>query len=499
MMRRVLATVALVFAMVVTQLTPAHALTGVDLVIDVGSIPQGTAGKPVSVSIPLLNAGDTDAQGVVVIPQLSTSSASFPFEITSQSYATTVGEITAGERVEVDLGELTLRADLATGYYALPLKIQHVVGDERQVIDKAVFIKVEGVPTPAPSAPAPVTTVPPQTVEIVVTRDEQPQSFDTSSLSGLGGAADTGTGLSTTTASAASGSVPRVMLTSFSTDPTDVLAGSDFTLSLGLSNMSSATSIGNLKITVVSAESALLPVSGASSAYIASIPAGGGAGVSFTYKALPTLEERPYQLTIHLEYENNADHAPVVADESIAIVVSQPSRAETSQLKLTPSAITVDQDANVSFTVQNLGKSVLHNTKVKLKDNPALSAEEVFVGNIAPGSAGAVDVMMTALEAGVTKAVLEISYEDAAGKRSSFERTVDLDIAESAADDPMVETTDSGAGASRVLVPLLALIALGLVVGGYVWNQRRKQRRAAELAESMSHLDAEPIVPPDVQ
>ena len=161
MIRRVLATVALVFAMVVTQLSPARAATGVDLVIDAGAIPQGSAGKAVSVTIPLLNAGDTDAEGVVVIPQLSTNSSSFPFEITSQSYATHVGVIPAGERLDVDLGELTLRADLASGYYALPLKIQHTVGEERQVLDKAVFIKVDGVPTPPPSAPEPVTTVPP--------------------------------------------------------------------------------------------------------------------------------------------------------------------------------------------------------------------------------------------------------------------------------------------------------------------------------------------------
>lgn len=338
-----------------------------------------------------------------------------------------------------------------------------------------------------------------------MTREDQGAPVDPGALGGLAGGSGSGGGLvdgsgslSGSGALSGSGSVPRVMLTSFSTDPTDVKAGSDFTLSLGLSNMSSTTSIGNLKITVVSAESALLPVSGASSAYVSSIPAGGGTGVSFSYKALPTLDERPYQLTIHLEYENNADHSPVVADEAIAIVVSQPSRAETSQLKLTPSSITVDQDANVSFTVQNLGKSVLHNTKVKLKDNPALTAEEVFVGNIAPGSAGAVDVMMTAVKAGTAKAVLEISYEDSAGNRSSFERTVELEIEEATQDDPVVETTDSGPGAVRILVPLAGLAVIGGVVGGYVWNQRRKQRRAAELAESMSHLDAEPIVP-DVQ
>ncbi|EPH03351.1 hypothetical protein HMPREF1531_01410 [Propionibacterium sp. oral taxon 192 str. F0372] len=517
MIRRVLAVIAALAAMVLTPLATAHADDPVEppktanVRVGQGAVPQGRAGGEMNVTIPLTNVGDGEARDVVIVPQISTKSASFPFKITQQYYAKRVDQpIAPGSTVDVDLGNFTLRDDLASGYYALPLKVLYKQPQDgkTEIVDTAVYIGVEGVATPpsdnpsapgnpAPNVPAPITTAPPQSLEVSLN-----QGGGVPNYGGGGGApqVDTPGGTGAAPAGSTGGSsVPRVLITSFTTDPPEVLAGSNFKLALTLTNMSSDTSIGNLKLTVGSAESSLLPVNGASSAYVAAIGAGAAAGVTLEYRALPTLEERPYQLTVRLEYENGADRSPVTAEETIAVVVKQPSRADTSTLKVTPDSLSVGEEANVSFTVQNLGKSVLYNTRVKLKDNKTLKSEGTFIGNIAPGTAGAADVMLSAEKEGKTKAVLEISYEDSSGKPSSFERTLDLDITQAVA-APKNPGSDQASGQGMgLLLPLLLLLLVAGAVAGFVLNQRRKKRRAEELAESMAQLDSTPIFPPDFQ
>ncbi|MGI5951032.1 MAG: COG1361 S-layer family protein [Brooklawnia sp.] len=460
-----------------------------------GEIPAGAIGKPVKVVVPLVNRGDAPAEQVLITPRPSVDPATFPFEITQTDYTVDAGTLAPGKTTDVELGTFTVRDGLMTGYYALPMSIQYGDGSVRQVVEKTIFVHVQGLTEPKPDTPGPVTTLPPQTVEVVVS--QQPGGGGYIPSGDLGDYGSGGGGGE----AAVSGSVPRVMLTSFSTNPNEVLAGQAFKLRFGLSNMSSRTGVTNIKVSVLAADASFLPVGGSSSVFIDWIGSQATATGELEFRALPTLEERPYQLSLLIEYEDASNYAPLTAEESIAVVVRQKARAETSTVEALPAAISVGQDANLTFTIQNKGKVRLYNTVVKVKPDQAVSADELFIGNIEPGQAGAVDMMVHAEQTTTDPIILEIIYEDSAGVATTLERKVSIEI------EPATEGPDEGviepepAAGGGVLLPVLigGLVVIGGLAGGYVLNNRRKQRREAELAASMASLDDEPIVPVDLR
>ncbi len=477
--------------------TPAAA-TAPEVVLGYGDIPSGKISEPVQVIVPLLNRGDGDALQVLVSPKPSVDPASFPFEITNTDYTVDVGTLASGASTDVDLGSFTLRGGLVTGYYAMPLSIQYGDGANRQVIEKTIFVHVDGLPAPEPGTPEPVTTVPPQTIEVVVT---QPP-VDTGGGGGYVPPIVTGnSGGNNNGGAPAGGSAPRVMLTAFTTNPPEVLAGHNFKLAFTLQNMSQRTGVGNVKVTVASADGSFLPVGGASSVYINWIGTGQAVGSELEFRGLPTLEERPYQLSLRIEYEDASNNSPLTTEETIAVVVRQQARAETSTIQVVPNQISVDQDANVSFTVQNKGKVRLYNTRVYVKANQPITGNEVFVGNVEPGASGTVDMMVHANEVTSEPFTVVISYEDAAGVETSMERQVNLEVMmgmeTKPVEEPMQPTTSNGLGMLPIL--LGALLLIGGLVGGYIWRDRRRRRKEEELAASLEAMDAEPIVPTDPQ
>lgn len=447
--------------------------------LGIGDIPAGKTGELVKVVVPLVNRGDGDARDVLVSPKLSADPANFPFEITQTDYTVQAGDLAAGATMDVELGEFRLRSGLATGYYALPLRIQYGTGSVT-VIDRTIFVHVEGVTKPDPGTPPPVTTDPPACIEV--------PAGDGGSSGAQGG-------------ESGGGSVPRVMLTRFSTDPGEVFAGQNFSLSFSLSNMSTRTAVGNLKVTVSSPDASFLPVGGASSIFISAIYAGQSSGGEIYFKALPTLEERPYLLSLNIEYEDLSNYQSFSTDETIAVMVRQQARAETSTITVMPETLYVGQDANISFNVQNQGKARLFNTKVKVKAGQAISGAEQFIGNIEPGAVGAVDMMVHAEKQSTQPVVLEISFEDAAGAVTTIERKVEVEIAKDTrgGELPIVEPEPGNGGMGILPFVLGAALLVGVGVATHLFLKRRKRRQEEELAASLEHLDAEPIVPVDPQ
>lgn len=486
---------------------PPAPITSPDVQLAAGKIPSGKTGANVNVVVPLVNRGDGDAAEVLVSAKPSVSAASFPFEITNTAYTASAGTLAAGQTGSADLGNLKLRSGLKTGYYAMPLSIQYSDGTQRQVVEKTIFVQVDGLPDAEPGKPQPVTTTPPQTIEVVVTQPGgdpgmpagDPGSYDPGSYDP--GSYNPGpvSGDSPGGGTSATGSQPRVMLTKFTTNPTEVLAGQSFKLAFELQNMSSHTGVGNIKVTVSAAEPSFLPVNGASSVYIDSIGAGQTASRELEFRALPTLDEQPYQLTVRIEYEDSANYAALNAEEAIAVVVRQKARAETGNIQVLPEEIAVGQDANISFPVQNKGKVRLYNTRAIVKPGQAVTAQEVFVGNIEPGASGNVDMMVHAERASEKPIIIQVFYEDSAGVETSFEREVRLSVAAEQTEQTTEPTEPTGAPVMGSILPIMVglLVLIGAIVAGYLVRERQKKRKQAQLAASLESLDEEPLFPVD--
>ena len=222
-------------------------------------------------------------------------------------------------------------------------------------------------------------------------------------------------------------SVPRVMLKSLATAPQSVPAGGSFTLSFSLVNMSRKARVSNLKVSLSQAEGAFLPAEGSSSLYISSIKAGGTIERKMTFHALPTLENRPYAMTLTVEYEDTESNA-FSTSETISVMVAQPSRADASSPTVSPGSIIPGQEAIATFSVNNLGKTKLYNTRVSVAEGQGVEARDQFIGTIEPGAAGNVELSLigTAEHTGSVKAV--ITYEDEFGNATTLEREINLAV-----------------------------------------------------------------------
>lgn len=147
-------------------------------------------------------------------------------------------------------------------------------------------------------------------------------------------------------------SVPRVMVEEFDTSPGSVQAGQTFEVSFVLRNTSTKTRVSNMKVTVASPDAAFLPTAGTSSLFIPGIRPGNYASRTMTFRALPSLEAKPYAMTISIEYEDSKANA-YTSTENVAIEVTQELRASASSPQLLPEMLMVGQQGSLTFNIQN--------------------------------------------------------------------------------------------------------------------------------------------------
>ena len=324
----------------------------------------------------------------------------------------------------------------------------------------------------------------------------------TGSGSGPGSDSGSGSGVGDPGTAVPGLSTPRVMLAGFVSTPAEVEAGGDFTVSFTLRNTSKRTLVQNIKVSLSSGEgAAFLPADGSSSIFINRISAGDDSIQTMSFHSLPSLEERPYQLQLSVEYEDAVANA-YSSQEMVSVSVKQKVRADTSAPQVVPEMLQVGQDGSVAFNIHNQGKTKLYNAKATVKDGQAVSGEEIFIGTIEPGTSGAVDMLVHADEESENPMVIEVTYEDVDGTVTALSKEVPMSVM------PMMEEfpedgfpgSDEDMGMGFALWPILiaglVLLLIILLVVLLVRRSRRRRRERDDM-ESLSMLGDEPLVPND--
>ncbi|AQP46611.1 hypothetical protein BW730_02745 [Tessaracoccus aquimaris] len=298
-------------------------------------------------------------------------------------------------------------------------------------------------------------------------------------------------------------SVPRVMVEGFSIAPQKIFAGQDFTVNFSLRNTSTKTQVQNLKVTVSSPDAAFLPIDGSSSIYVSRIRAERVSGHTMNFRALPSLEAKPYQLVIAVEYEDPAANA-YSSSETLAIEVNQELRADASTPQVTPAMLNIGQQGSMTFSVQNQGKSKLFNAKVTIPEGQALAPAEAFVGGVEPGTSGAVDMTVTAAQPATGPVEVVITYEDVRGQLFTVKKQVEVPVQEAAPptmpeDDPSMQPPPEEAGFPWLPVGIGAAALLLAVTAFLIVRSARKRKAAREDEASLAALAGDNLVGDDWQ
>ena len=303
--------------------------------------------------------------------------------------------------------------------------------------------------------------------------------------------------------SSSDGSVPRVIVTGFDTNPAEVHAGSDFTLTIHLKNTSKKTKVQNMLFELEAptegtdeqtSAPAFLPTSGSNSIYLDGIKADGTADISITLNAKADLLQKPYSINLSMKYEDS-QATQIESSSSISIPVKQDARFEFSEFEISPQTIEVGGEANVMCSLYNLGRIKLYNAKARFEGN-GIKKQEIFIGNVEAGATGSIDAMLQGEKVtnGNSKITMTLSYEDESGNISETTKDFELEVTEAVDDSDMHMNTDgdveAGSGGFPVVPVVVVIVIIAGAVAAVVFVKKKKKKQMLnEEEELLDELD----------
>lgn len=398
-----------------------------DVSLKMKSTPHGKHGGTCHVAF---TAYSSDYKITSVVPVIGEG---FPFESTSDAYRVTRSGGTKKLRCRYSF---RVKEDAATGYHGLTFKITYMKGKTPVTVDKTVNVRLKG------------------------TKKED-------------------------AAANAKKSTPRVMVTGYDADVKKIMPNGKFNLNLHIKN-NAGQAVKNVKFTLSTANGEFLPVSGASTAYVESIGAKDTVTISFKMKAAAGLGARSYPVTIKSEYED-ASANPFEAQDNVSIPVTLEDRISLTEMT-PPDVLPVGGEADLAFSINNMGAGKLNNVTVQCQGD-GIESGETYIGNIAPGANGYANVTLTGVEAtpedSEGECTIVIKYENSSGESSTYEEKVAIFVEEdtgemmdSEEDMELSEDGESTGGISPFLiaVPIVIVLIVAVVIVRHVLKKKRLKK-----------------------
>lgn len=252
--------------------------------------------------------------------------------------------------------------------------------------------------------------------------------------------------------------VPRIIIQSYSAEPSLVTAGEEFDLHLSFMNTHSARTIRNIKANLTVTEAAsetgnvFTPVGASNTLFIDRISPRQSVGRTLRLFTVPDAKTRTYNVTISFKYED-AEGNPFETVETIGIPVYQPARFDTSEPNYMPD-FTVGQMMPLSFEMYNLGMNLLRNVKMDVEFLPEgimdVQPRSQYFGNFDAGHNEYVEVMLNPLMAGAAEGRIIITYESATGEVGEIVKPVSINVI----DMPMMEMPGEILGPDGLPLPI---------------------------------------------
>ena len=355
------------------------------------STPSANYSEVMNFDVNVRNTGYKTAYDVRVDMELSEDITKFPFEINDGNYDRQMGNMNPDQTVAVPFS-MAVREKAKSGYYPIKFKIRYREnenGNFAAPVEDTFYVRVYG--------------------------NDEADSLDSE-------------------AGENERTKARIIVDSFETDPAEIYAGQDFTLKVRMKNASNSIAASNILFTfeseTVSDSPVFTTVNGSNSVVVNSLAPGASDTLTIKFSSSPTAEQRSYTITINEQYDSpefkNAKEAV-----KIAVGLKQEARLNTGTIEVMPDAISVGEESNVMFSINNTGKVMLYNVNAVFEAD-SIQKNEAYVGNIEPGKSGNVDTMINGIAPTMDdgKVKLSITYEDENGKVSTVEKEIQLMVNE---------------------------------------------------------------------
>ncbi|MEG0257953.1 MAG: hypothetical protein RR632_06600 [Christensenella sp.] len=282
---------------------------------------------------------------------------------------------------------------------------------------------------------------------------------------------------------------PKAMIASYTVNPSPVLAGQEFDVSVTLQNTNDSQPMRNVKVTVSGETADVVCMDETNSFYFKKIGTKDTVTLNAKMLVQQTAEPKPQKILIHIEYEGDKQ-AAFTSDESIVIRVKQPIRIEFDEPEI-PKQVNAGDTMSVPLNVMNMGKGTVYNVRAELSAPGLVPEGTVFLGNMESGAAkkGDLYTFVGTLDSdagnsdnkyGPTSGKITISYEDEFGEAATQEIAFTTNINPPVINAPAEKEEEKPQTQSQWWI---SVIILGAVIGavfGVRYYIKRKKEKAGE-------------------
>ncbi|MCL2164623.1 MAG: hypothetical protein FWH55_09590, partial [Oscillospiraceae bacterium] len=235
-------------------------------------------------------------------------------------------------------------------------------------------------------------------------------------------------------------SVPKIIVSNYSYEPKEAMAGQEVSVTLTYYNTSAEQTVKNIKISLDSAYESggsgaggaapggiFTPIEGSNTFYIDEMQPQSSVDRSIKLNIRADAEPKSYPLISEIEYEDSKNN-PVTARESISIPVNQITKLMIGDVMYNMPEAYLGMGVGFSFQFINMGKTTLYNVIVSTEGPFDQQAESYYAGNMQSGMSDFFDGMVVPAEAGSVIGYVVIKYEDAAGVELEERRELELNV-----------------------------------------------------------------------
>jgi hypothetical protein len=270
-------------------------------------------------------------------------------------------------------------------------------------------------------------------------------------------------------------SQPKIIVSSYSINPSPAEAGSEFTATITLKNTSEKKSVQNMLVTVSCDSPSFTLLNESNVIYIDKLGKGKTTDIVVEYKTDLNTAEQTYNISLAMEYDNS-DAATLASTGTVPVAVTQPLRVELT-VPTIADQVNAGDTMPLSFQVMNMGRSAVYNVRVELAAPGLIPTNTAFIGNLEAGTASEADMnvfvgtknMSEGYEGddkyGYTSGTITLLYEDADGKEYTQETEFDTTINEPVITASSTRDEEEPETASQWWISIVvgALIVAGLV------------------------------------
>lgn len=281
---------------------------------------------------------------------------------------------------------------------------------------------------------------------------------------------------------------PVVYISKCTVNPEQVLAGTEFALTLTLKNSLTTKSVRNLLVRVDTGNLQLSLAEDGNVFQIDRISSGGEEELTLLCRSDANITAGKYAMQVSFQYDSS--EALNLASSGAAMVeIRQPSRLELVTQRF-PESVTVGETVPLSLQVLNMGRDAVHNVRCSVS-GPGLSPSNTgYIGTMAAGSDAQtdIDLYIMALNTspgneqgssyGPTQGTLTLTYEDAAGQEyqqeTRFQTTVNRAPIQLQAEHPVEEQEKTAAGQWWNGVVVLGGVGIACIIGTILARRRSR-------------------------